>query len=322
MSPGRAFDTLGYDVPFTVLTPPPGPPPPPGPSFTLSVMPSTQTVIWGQSTTYQVTVNGRNGFSGQVRIDLCSPPPGIQASFSTAVVAAGGSTNLTVATTEAQSQTGTSTLEIRGIESTSTSAPCSGGFGLRDRVTATLTVHRTQGAFTAAATPATSTQSCGMFLATSVAIGSPGVQFSGPSGNLGNPVPSVGWVLSPRCRAAVAVLPVPPGGLPQMVGFFNLGFPRPPAQTTPGFQVDSFAYPETPVFFSPDDSLVVTVGPAGPGSLDPQIANGLDMLRQTNIGSHGLAGVINQIQLTPQNRIRVSWTDTRGQAQSWEWPAP
>jgi hypothetical protein len=107
-----------------------------------------------------------------------------------------------------------------------------------------------------------------------------------------------------------------------MVGFFNLGFPKPPAQTLPGFQVDSFAYPETPVFFSPDDSLVVAVGPAGPGIIGPQVANGLDMLRLANIGSQDFAGVINQVQLTPQNRIRVSWTNATGQAQFWEWPVP
>src|SRR5262249_4671594 len=82
--------------------------------FTLSVSPGTQTVSSRQNTSYTVTVNAVNGFSGPVQlIGPLGLPSGATASYSPSVINGSGTSTLTV-TTSAGTPGGTSTLTVKG----------------------------------------------------------------------------------------------------------------------------------------------------------------------------------------------------------------
>jgi hypothetical protein len=101
--------------------------------FTLSVAPSTRTINSGQTTTYTVTVNAANGFSGPVQ--LIGPgglPPGATATYNPTVINGSGTSTLTV-TTAGNTPGGTSGLTIRGV-----------GGGITQLTTATLVVNNAQ----------------------------------------------------------------------------------------------------------------------------------------------------------------------------------
>jgi hypothetical protein len=89
------------------------------PDFTIAGMPSTQTVIVGNATTYTANVGALNGFAGVVTLSASGLPAGATASFSPATVTGAGSSTLTVTTT-GSTPVGTSTLTITGVSGTLT----------------------------------------------------------------------------------------------------------------------------------------------------------------------------------------------------------
>jgi hypothetical protein len=91
------------------------------PSFTLSVTPGSRTVSRGVSTSYQVTVNPVNGFSGSVQLKVSGLPGSTSASFSPNPVAAGGSSTLTV-NTRRQTPRGNYTLTVTGTSGSLTTS--------------------------------------------------------------------------------------------------------------------------------------------------------------------------------------------------------
>jgi hypothetical protein len=96
---------------YLALAGSPPPPPPPSPSFSLSALPSTQTVTRGGSITYAVTVNPQNGFTGSVSLSVSGVPSRTSASFSPNPTSS--SSTLTVST-GSRTTRGTYTLTIKG----------------------------------------------------------------------------------------------------------------------------------------------------------------------------------------------------------------
>jgi titin len=66
--------------------------------FSLTLSPSTQSVVAGNSTTYTITVVPAPGFTGSVGFSAAGLPSGASASFSPATVTTSGSTTMTVST--------------------------------------------------------------------------------------------------------------------------------------------------------------------------------------------------------------------------------
>lgn len=87
------------------------------PDFTLTATPSSRTVTAGSSTTYSVTVAGKNGFSGTVSFGVSGAPAGTTATFAPASVTSGGTSTLNV-TTSANTPAGTVTLTVTGTSGT------------------------------------------------------------------------------------------------------------------------------------------------------------------------------------------------------------
>jgi hypothetical protein len=91
------------------------------PDFSLSVAPSSQTVVVGNSTSYAVSVTPAGGFSGQVTLGIDGLPSGATGTFTPNP--ATGSSTLAV-TTATTTPTGSYALTIRGVSGTlSHSAP-------------------------------------------------------------------------------------------------------------------------------------------------------------------------------------------------------
>jgi hypothetical protein len=83
------------------------------PDFSVSALPSAQTVAAGGSTTYAVTVGALNGFTGTVALNTGSLPAGVTASFNPAAVTGSGTSTLTVSTSPSAT-TGSITIPITG----------------------------------------------------------------------------------------------------------------------------------------------------------------------------------------------------------------
>jgi len=111
------------------------------PDFTLSATPSSQTVIQGTSTSYNLTVTPNNGFSGQVTLSISGLPTGANGTFTTNPTTSTSSLSVTTAST---TPAGTYTLTITGVSGS-----------LMHTTTATLVV--TQPDFSLTATPSTQT---------------------------------------------------------------------------------------------------------------------------------------------------------------------
>lgn len=86
--------------------------------FTLTALPSSQTVVQGSGTSYTATVASLNGFSGSVAMTATGLPTGATASFSPTPVTSGSST-MTV-TTASTTPAGTYTVTITGTSGTLT----------------------------------------------------------------------------------------------------------------------------------------------------------------------------------------------------------
>jgi hypothetical protein len=68
------------------------------PDFSLSVTPSTRTIVQGAGTSYTATVTAGTGFSGTVSLSVSGLPAGATASFSPASISTSGSSSLSVST--------------------------------------------------------------------------------------------------------------------------------------------------------------------------------------------------------------------------------
>lgn len=121
-----------------------GSPPPPAPDFAIAASPASQTVVAGNSTTYQVTVTPSNGYTGTVSFSASGLPAGATASFNPASVTGSGSSTLTLGTSST-TPPGTYNLTITGSDGT-----------LSHTATVQLVVNPT-GDFTIAATPSSRT---------------------------------------------------------------------------------------------------------------------------------------------------------------------
>ncbi|MCZ7381504.1 MAG: S8 family serine peptidase, partial [Candidatus Methanoperedens sp.] len=90
---------------------------PPAPDFSLSVTPSSQTVVQGAGTSYTVSITGSGGFNGPVTLNSNGLPAGTTASFSPNPATA--SSTMTV-NTSTSTPTGSYTLTINGTNGTLT----------------------------------------------------------------------------------------------------------------------------------------------------------------------------------------------------------
>ena len=124
------------------------------PDFSLSASPSTQAVIQGNSTSYNLTVTPNNGFSGQVTLSVSGLPTGANGSFTTNPTT---STSSLSVTTGATTPAGNYTLTITGVSGS-----------LTHTTTATLVV--TQPDFSLTATPSTQTVTQGNGTSYNVAV--------------------------------------------------------------------------------------------------------------------------------------------------------
>ena len=68
------------------------------PDFSLAVTPAAQTVSAGNNATYTVTITSSNGFNGDVALSASGLLPGIGASFNPASIVGGGTSTLTLST--------------------------------------------------------------------------------------------------------------------------------------------------------------------------------------------------------------------------------
>jgi hypothetical protein len=121
-------------VPPTPTPVPPTPTPVVGADFSISVSPSSATVVRPGSVQYTVTATSLNGFSGNVSLSVGGLPSKTSGSFSpsTLILTSGGTATSTLTVTaQRNGPTGTFTLTVTGS---------SGGTGHSD--TATLTVTR------------------------------------------------------------------------------------------------------------------------------------------------------------------------------------
>lgn len=116
--------------------------PAPPPDFTLAASPASRTITAGGSTTYTVTVNPANGYSGLVALSVSGLPASATASFNPASISGGlGSSTLTVTTSG--SAASNSTLTITGTDSSA---------GLSHSANVTLVVNPVQQCVTASST--------------------------------------------------------------------------------------------------------------------------------------------------------------------------
>jgi len=84
---------------------------PPTPDFSLSVSPSSRTVVQGNLTSYGVTITGSNGFADTVNLSVSGLPGGASASFSPNPASSSSTLNVTTSTS---TPAGTSALTITG----------------------------------------------------------------------------------------------------------------------------------------------------------------------------------------------------------------
>ena len=88
--------------------------PQPPPDFTLVPTPATQTVTRGKATTYKITVQPRNGYTGLVTLSLGNTlPDKVTGSLSSTSVPAGSSSTLTI-TVGSQAKRGTYNVLVNG----------------------------------------------------------------------------------------------------------------------------------------------------------------------------------------------------------------
>jgi hypothetical protein len=96
------------------------------PGFTLSVSPSSQTVKrpsnGSATTTYTVTVNPLNGFSGTVSLTATTLPTGETLAFSPTSVTGAGQSTLTATVTDSAKKGGSGKFTVTGASGSVTSS--------------------------------------------------------------------------------------------------------------------------------------------------------------------------------------------------------
>lgn len=132
------------------------------PNFTLSAVPTSQTVTATGSTSYTVNVSPINGFTGTVSLSATGLPAGTTASFNPAAISSSGSSTLTVSTS-CSTPAGSYSLTITG-----TSGSLSHSAGV------TLVVNPAANDFTIAASPSSSTVTAGGGTSYTVSVGAVG----------------------------------------------------------------------------------------------------------------------------------------------------
>ena len=81
------------------------------PDYSISVSPTSQTVVAGGSTSYTVSTTALNGFNGAVNFGVSGLPAGVTGTFGPTSVTGTGSTTLTIKTTTGAS-VGSSTIRV------------------------------------------------------------------------------------------------------------------------------------------------------------------------------------------------------------------
>jgi hypothetical protein len=89
----------------------------PAPDFSISALPSSQSIAQRGGVSYSVTINALNGFSDTVNLSVSGLPSGATASYAPTAVSGSGSSTLTL-TTAASTPVGTYTLSIKGASAT------------------------------------------------------------------------------------------------------------------------------------------------------------------------------------------------------------
>lgn len=290
MSPGQAFDSTGHEHVFRLqgTTAPPPPPPPSGPDFRVEITPADQSLAWGGSASYTVTVRSLNGFNQAVALTAADLPDGSTASLSPTSVtppANGTATStMTIATSVAVTEVGETEFRVVGTDP-----------GNRNRDDeARLDVLRVAGAFGPNIYPLQSGNStCGPVTAT--IAGGPSVQFTSPLGTT-NPALAFGpgYDISSDCRVGFVIPPVS-GGTP-FVNLVNLLFAA--STGAPGINNSyDFASVAIESRFSPDGSIVAIVGP-GPGGVGGGFSVQLhDVVTHNSSSSAGFDGIITSLNL-------------------------
>jgi hypothetical protein len=281
----RVGDVHGDAVQFQTTGPPA---PPPSPEIALTLSPTEIAAPWGSTMSANATIQGRNGFAGNVALTSGNPPFGVSPQFTPATVAvpANGTVTSTLglATTEAATALGVQQLQVGAV-------PVGGGAASVTRLLA-VRVQRTPGNFDPV-TLLTATSNCGNISALVVPAGTAsGVLFREGSTVLNSSVLpfSTGYAISHSCRSAVVVPPptIPP--LPAQSQFttnlISLGFSANIGVGIPGrgAVAETGAGAFTNGYFSPDGSLFVLVTPSGlaPG-FPVAAANLIDVARGVTV---------------------------------------
>jgi hypothetical protein len=292
MTQRKAFDSRGHAPKFDAILPSctQTPPPPPGPDFSLSVTPILDTVSWGDTATYAVSLSGANGFAGTINVDAATTgrnalPAGSSASAPPVTLNASTnpvSTTLSLATQTAATAPGTSSFRITATSGSITKS-----------ANTSVTVQRTPGYFTDIA-PLDSgpRKTCGTITATVIAGGQgPAIRFEGPWGR--ETVLSTGFYdISPNCRVGLVDLPRP-NNQPIRISVRNLAFSSATGATNLGGQIVNPAVAATNICFSPDDSILFMIYPGGSGTNQAALASAWDMTTGSLLGtSGGFTGVV------------------------------
>ncbi len=117
--------------------------------FALSALPTSQTVVAGNSTSYTVSVTPSGGFTGTVGLSVSGAPSGVTATLSPTSIGGGSGSSTLSISTSSSAATGTFTLTITGASGT-----------LSHSATASLTVTPPPN-FSLSATPASQTVTAG-----------------------------------------------------------------------------------------------------------------------------------------------------------------
>jgi len=168
-------------------------------------------------------------------------------------------------------------------------------------------VARANGAFNPAGGLTSASSSCGSYTATSGGNSqTPTVTFSDGHGHTFFSPVGAGYFFSPNCRATVVLQPVT--NIPVI---FELAFTANGGYFGRSFHIDAAT---TNYYFSPDDSVMLTVEPAGSGSNQAQVANAFDLLTQgATLGSNAFfTGPVVSVQLNalsgPRDEVRLTFS--------------
>jgi hypothetical protein len=247
----------------------------PSANYALSVVPISNTVVWGDTATYEVTVTGQSSFTGTVEVTAATSgnmelPQGATSSSLSLQLnssASSASGTLSIQTTEAATELGRSMFRV---DAASTS-------GLQRAETESITVLRKPGYFTNVWPLRDTDSSCGPV--TAMVKPGPRVEFSGPWRTTS--VRGTGlYDFAPQCRAgAIALTEV-------SYAFYNFAFPSHLGARPLGNLIVT-ANPIEPVklCFSPDDSIVLAIyRSTGSGTNQDSIAGAWDLITGRVLG--------------------------------------